>query len=61
MAVPNQGQWSEADYLSPTDNSRHLVELVEGRVEVLRVDIKTLLHSCFLRCASLSGLGSWGG
>jgi Uma2 family endonuclease len=32
---PDQGQWSEADYLSLTDNSRHMVELVEGRVEVL--------------------------
>jgi hypothetical protein len=32
---PNQGQWSEGDYLSLTDHVRHLVELADGKVEVL--------------------------
>jgi Uma2 family endonuclease len=35
MLFPNQGSWTEGDYLSLTDNARHLVELVDGRVEVL--------------------------
>jgi hypothetical protein len=30
---PNQGQWSEADYLALDTN--HLVELADGRLEVL--------------------------
>lgn len=32
---PRQGQWEVADYLSLTDQTRHLVELVDGVVEVL--------------------------
>jgi Uma2 family endonuclease len=35
MLFPNQGHWTECDYLSLTDNARYLVELVDGRVEVL--------------------------
>src|SRR5579859_2484140 len=32
---PNQRHFTEEQYLSLTDNARHLVELVDGRVEVL--------------------------
>ena len=42
---PAQGNWSEGDYLSLTDNTRHLVELVDGRVEVL--SMPTQLHQNF--------------
>lgn len=32
---PPQGQWSEGEYLALTDDTRRLVELVDGRIEVL--------------------------
>jgi hypothetical protein len=34
---PDQGQWGESDYLELTRHTRRLVELSEGRVEVLPV------------------------
>jgi Uma2 family endonuclease len=33
--LPRQGEWSEADYLWLTQSTNHLVELVDGRIEVL--------------------------
>ncbi|QDU91674.1 hypothetical protein Pla175_51040 [Pirellulimonas nuda] len=32
---PNQGEWSEAQYLSVALDTNHLVELVDGHIEVL--------------------------
>jgi len=32
---PPQGNWDESDYLNLTDNTRRLVEFVDGRIEVL--------------------------
>jgi Uma2 family endonuclease len=32
---PSQGDWSEADYLRLTNETNHLVELVDGNLEVL--------------------------
>jgi Uma2 family endonuclease len=35
LLLPAQGEWSEDDYLWLTDHTRCLVELTDGRVEVL--------------------------
>ena len=43
---PPQGQWSESDYLSLTTN--RLVELADGRLEVLRMP--TELHQLIVLC-----------
>lgn len=45
---PPQGQWSEARYLSFTEDLNQLVELVEGRVEVL--EMPTKCQRCFVFC-----------
>jgi Uma2 family endonuclease len=38
---PPQGQWSEGSYLSFTESLNQLVELVDGRVEVLEMPTKS--------------------
>jgi Uma2 family endonuclease len=35
LLFPAQGEWSEDDYLWLTDHTKHLVELTDGRIEVL--------------------------
>jgi Uma2 family endonuclease len=43
---PPQGAWSVDDYLELTDSTRHLVEFVDGRVEVL--PLPTIVHQRIL-------------
>ncbi|MCA9186692.1 MAG: Uma2 family endonuclease [Pirellulaceae bacterium] len=38
---PPQGQWSEGSYLSFTESLNQLVEVVDGRVEVLEIPTKS--------------------
>ncbi len=59
---PAQGEWSEADYLALTDGTNHLVELSDGRVEVLPMPtekhqniISYLFYSVFLPLAQKIG------
>src|SRR2546421_762622 len=33
--LPKQGQWTEKEYLWLTDSTKRLVELTDGRIEVL--------------------------
>ncbi|MCH5376181.1 MAG: hypothetical protein JJ992_19600 [Planctomycetes bacterium] len=45
---PPQGHWSEGSYLSFTESLDQLVELVDGRVEVLEgfeVDVADASHA----------------
>lgn len=35
IVLPKQGRWTEADYLQLTESTRRLVELRNGRIEVL--------------------------
>ncbi|HEX8340232.1 MAG TPA: Uma2 family endonuclease, partial [Tepidisphaeraceae bacterium] len=44
---PPQGQWRENDYLNLTDRTNRLVELVDGRIEVL--PMPTLAHQLILQ------------
>lgn len=44
---PPQGQWSEAEYLLLTESTNWLVELVDGRIEVLAMP--TIGHQLVLR------------
>ena len=43
---PEQGDWSESEYLSLTDDTNRLVEFTDGRIEVLRMP--TPLHQRIL-------------
>jgi Uma2 family endonuclease len=38
---PNQGHWTEGDYLVLNRNTNHFVELVEGEVEVLEMPTRS--------------------
>lgn len=38
---PPQGRWDHQDYFDLTDRTRHLVELVDGKVEVLEMPTET--------------------
>jgi Uma2 family endonuclease len=37
LLYPRQGQWSESEYLAVTEGTNWLIELTEGRVEVLPI------------------------
>lgn len=60
---PAQGHWSESSYLSFTESLNQLVELVEGRVEVLEMPTKShqkIVHyllNLFLTFLTTRGLG----
>jgi len=43
---PQQGDWSESEYLSLTDDTNRLVEFTDGRIEILRMP--TPLHQRIL-------------
>ena len=43
---PMQGHWSESEYLWLTDQTNRLVELVDGRIEVLKMP--TLTHQAII-------------
>jgi Uma2 family endonuclease len=45
--LPNQGSWTEAEYLWLTDSTRRLVEFTDGRLEVL--PMPTDLHQATVR------------
>lgn len=52
---PPQGHWSEAEYLSLTDSTNKLIELVDGRLEFLEMPTEIhqlLLQFLFLRLHS---------
>lgn len=45
--LPRQGDWSKSDYLWLTSRTNRLVELVNGRIEVLKVP--TLTHQLIIQ------------
>lgn len=62
MLLPEQGQWSDEDYLRLTDRSNQLIEITDGYLEVLPVPTdrhKTLL--LFLYGVILERLKASGG
>src|SRR5687768_14587285 len=60
---PPQGHWSENEYLALTDNTNKLVELIDGRVEVLLMPKSThqriaqFLEHLLFAFVSAQGLG----
>ena len=45
---PHQGQWSDSKYLELTDDLTHLVELTDGRLEIL--EMPTTTHQQIVLC-----------
>ena len=59
---PEQGEWSEEDYLELTDHAKRRIEFTEGRLEFLPMPTEaheTLTRSCSSLYTSLSTNGNW--